>query len=411
MTALPAALLARLIRPFRPLPAPVHIQVFATLVNNMGGIAKLFLPLFFLEHFQLGYGRIGLLMGLYGAGCVAGAYLGGQLSDRFDARRLCALLLAGSGLSTFMLALPWQAGAYAPLLLVAGLCDGGFRPGNMRLVLEPCPPALRLTAQGYYRVAFNLGVSLAGLTGGLLASLGYHWVFVAQGSANLLACVWLVWAYRRWPATAGARAGAPSASPALATTSPWRDGPFLVFILGQLIIMAAFDQIYGTFSLFLREHYHASPSLVGMLFTLNGLMVVGLQVAIAHRVGRWGLIRSAQLGVLLTGGAYAFLNLGHGAFFAVITMVVLTVGELLLSPTWSALVMQHSEGRRRGSYLGLFNAAWSGRTLYAPALGTWVYGALGPALLWWSCVLLALLTMALHAYALPRMRSAAAPQQ
>ena len=102
MTALPAALLARLIRPFRPLPAPVHIQVFATLVNNMGGIAKLFLPLFFLEHFQLGYGRIGLLMGLYGAGCVAGAYLGGQLSDRFDARRLCALLLAGSGLSTFM---------------------------------------------------------------------------------------------------------------------------------------------------------------------------------------------------------------------------------------------------------------------------------------------------------------------
>jgi MFS family permease len=84
-------------------------------------------------------------------------------------------------------------------------------------------------------------------------------------------------------------------------------------------------------------------------------------------------------------------------------MLVLTVGELLLSPTWSVIVMQRSEGRQRGRYLGVYAAAWSGRTLYAPAIGTWAYGQFGGALLWWLCAGVALLTVLLQAGALRQM--------
>lgn len=405
MFALAAPLQRRFVAPFLGLPASVYIQIVATLINTMGGIAKLFLPLYFLERYQLPYTSIGLLMGCYGLGCVGGAYSGGALSDRIDTAKLCRLLLLASGVLTIMLALPLPVWAFVPLLILTGLADGGFRPGNMRLVLEPCPSEKRATAQGLYRVAFNLGTSLAGITGGLLAVYGYQWVFVAQGCSSLLACGWMLWAYHRYRLTVPLHQAAANLAPQQGQ-SPWRDAAFLRFIVGQLLILAVFDQMYGTLGLFLREHYQLGPQWIGYLFTLNGLMVVALQVGIAHRIERWGLIRCSHIGVLATGFSFLLLNAGNGAQWALLAMLVLTIGELLLSPTWAAVAMHHSEGRQRGRYLGIYSAAWSGRTLYAPALGTWAYGHYGGAMLWWLCAAIALLTVAIQHSALRQMLTA-----
>ena len=178
LAAIAPTLGRKLLSPFRGLPASVYIQIAATLINTMGGIAKLFLPLFFLERYQLPYTQIGLLMSCYGLGMFAGSYLGGVLSDRFDSRHLACTLLLASGVLTLSLALSLPVWTYVPLLVACGLADGSFRPCNMRLVLEPCSPAQRPTAQGLYRMSFNLGSSLAGITGGLLAATattGYSW--------------------------------------------------------------------------------------------------------------------------------------------------------------------------------------------------------------------------------------------
>jgi len=400
MPALLLPLPQQLLAPFRGLPRSVYVQVTATLINNMGGSTKLFLPLFFLDHYRLGYTHIGLLMGLYGLGSFVGAYFGGSLSDRFAAHRLSQGLLAASGLCGLLLAVPLPLAAYPLLLLVAGLADGGFRPGNMRLVLEPCSPAQRPTAQGLLRMATNLGGALGGVVGGLLASVGFGWLFLVQGVTGLIGAAWMAASYRRAP---------PPASPAPAAASPeagrsaWGDATFLLFVLGLLLALTVFDQIYGTLGLFLSEHYRLGPQWVGYLFTLNCVMVVLLQLPIAHRVGRWGLVRSSQLGVLCIGVAFLVLNLGNGAPWAMAAMVVLTLGELLVSPTWAALVMLRSEGRRRGQYMGIYNAAWAGRTLFAPALGTWAYGQFGGPLLWWLCAGVAALALALHGPVLPRL--------
>ncbi|XLM20253.1 MFS transporter, partial [Chromobacterium piscinae] len=72
----------------------------------------------------------------------------------------------------------------------------------------------------------------------------------------------------------------------------------------------AFDQMYVTLALFLREYYQLGPQWIGYLFTINGLMVVGLQIPVSRRILRWGLARCIQLGALLTGCAFLWLNAG-----------------------------------------------------------------------------------------------------
>lgn len=393
LSSLAPALRRQLISPFQGLPPSVYIQVVATLMNTMGGISKLFLPLFFLEQHQVSYGLIGVLMGCYGIGAFGGNYLGGVLSDRYDNRRLAAWLLTLSGAMTLSLAAPWPLWAYFPLLVLTGMADGAFRPCNMRLVLEPCQPADQPTAQGLYRMAFNLGTSLAGITGGLLAAFGYQWVFVAQGAATLLASAWVRLAYQRLGGEAPVHVV--RAADVAGLASPWRDGAFLRFIVGLLLIVGVFDQMYGTMGLFLREHFKLGPQWVGYLFTINGLMVFALQVWIARRIDQWGLRRCAQAAVLLIGAGLMLLNAGLWAGWPLLSIAVMTLGELLISPSYSAIVMRCSEGRQRGRYLGIYSAAWGGRTLYAPAAGTWIYGHFGGQMLWWSCGAIAVLTVLL----------------
>ncbi|MCD4499149.1 MFS transporter [Chromobacterium vaccinii] len=400
------ALLDRLARPYRGLPPSVYIQVVCSFINNVGGISKLFLPLYLRENYHLPYSQIGMLMAFYGAGMLAGSLKGGSLSDRFDSRALGVLALAVSGLCMAVLALQIPVWLFMPLLVLSGMADGGFRPINQRLALEPCTPQQRPVAQGMMRVAFNLGVAIAGVTSGFLAAYGYQWVYAANAAGTLLGTCWMAWSYsrhveitrpqRRLAGGDGSRAG------------PWRDASFLRAILALVLVTLAFDQMYVTLALFLREHYQLGPQWVGYLFTINGLMVVALQIPVSRRILRWGLARSTQLGVLLTGCSFLWLNAGHGAQWAVLMMVTLTFGELLLSPSYAQLVMHRSEGRLRGSYLGLYNAAWNGRTLVAPALGTALYGQLGGAALWWLCALAACLSVAIQHGALKTMLAPAA---
>lgn len=373
------------LQPYRGLPISVYVQVLACLINNMGGMSKLFLPLYLREAYHVDYSHIGLLMAVYGVGSLVGSYAGGGLSDRFDGRILVTVFLVLSGVCLLLLGSGIPLNLFIPILLIAGFSDGAFRPVNQRLILEPCSSVQRPVAQGMSRVAVNLGIAIAGISSGFLAVYGYQWVYVADGLASLLAVTWVVWAYRRYPLVLNPsqhRCGEGlSASP-----GAWRDSAFIRLMFGMLFAILVFDQLSITVGLFLREHYHLGPEWIGYMFTLNGCMVVFLQIPISRRVPLWGLKRCAQLGVLFTGAGYLWLNMGVSPVWVILAVITITCGELLISPTFSLLIMLRSEGRQRGQYMGIYSAAWSGRTLYAPALGTWLYGSLGGGKLWWLCL-------------------------
>ncbi|QEL56438.1 MFS transporter [Chromobacterium paludis] len=387
--------LRKLLLPYRGLPPSVYTQVVCSFINNAGGMSKLFLPLYLRESYHLPYSQIGLLMAFYGVGMLAGSFQGGSLTDRFDSRKLAVAAMALSGLCMLLLALRLPVWLFVPLLVISGMADGGFKPINQRLALEPCAPRQRPLAQGMLRVAFNLGVAIAGVTAGFLAALGYQWIYVANAAGALLGAGWMAWSYVRLGELARPRAALHAEEDA-SLPGPWRDGLFLRVIASLILVTLVFDQMYVTLGLFLREHYQLGPQWIGYLFSINGLMVVGLQIPISRRILRWGVARCIQLGALLTGGAFLWLNAGQGPVWAILMTITLTLGELLLSPTYSQLVMHRSEGRLRGSYLGLYNAAWSGRSLVAPALGTALYGQLGGAALWWLCALAACCSAALQ---------------
>lgn len=394
-----ARLIDTLLAPYRGLPRTVWIQAMASLVNRSAGAAKMFMPLYLRESLHVSVETVGLMLALYGGGLLVGANLFGWLSDRVAPRRVMLVAHTCNGLSVLAFAVPMAAPALASLMALSGVFEGGARPVNLRLLLESCPPEMRPRAHGLHRVTVNLGWALGGLTAGVLATHDYRLVFVADGIASLLAAGVLLAAFRRFPEAAIGAQTAKQRALEVAAGSPWRDKAYLAQLCAVLSVGIAYDQMYGMFATFLREHEHVAPQWIGALHALNGGLIVPLQGVMTLAVQRIGVWRASTLGTIGIAGSWLIL-LGFGGLGgAAATVMVLTLGEMLYSPAEISLVMQLSEGRARGAYLGLYSATWGGRTLLAPAIGAAIYGAAGGQGLWWSCAGFGVLSLCFRYFA------------
>jgi len=77
----------------------VWLLAIASLVNRSGTMVLPFMTLFLTEKRGFSVIQAGVVLAVYGMGGVAGTYLGGWLSDRFDPRWVMAvsLVLTGAG--------------------------------------------------------------------------------------------------------------------------------------------------------------------------------------------------------------------------------------------------------------------------------------------------------------------------
>ena len=66
-------------------------------------------------------------------------------------------------------------------------------------------------------------------------------------------------------------------------------------------------------------------------------------------------------------------------------MVIWTLGEMLQSPSNSALVAELSPAALRGRYQGVNSLSWSAGAALAPIAGGFVQEHLGDATLWLGC--------------------------
>ena len=112
----------------------------------------------------------GTLVSCFGAGLFVSPVLGGWLADRFGRRPtlIWGLLATAAGLTALGLARRlWQIAVCALLL---GVAMDVYRPAISAAVAEIVEPADRPRAFGLIYWAVNLGVSVSGVLGGLLAS-------------------------------------------------------------------------------------------------------------------------------------------------------------------------------------------------------------------------------------------------
>ncbi len=214
----------------------------------------------------------------------------------------------------------------------------------------------------------NLGVSFGPAIGGVLATISFVWLFVLDAATTLLCALALVAFFgirRRCPADQKESAREPRG----ATSSPLRDVKYMLF-LGLLLLAAiVFMQFHATYPLYLRDHYGLPKPAIGLMYSVNTVVIVLFEMLLLDVIRRWPAIRVVGWGGLFSCVGFGILPLGSSIAFCVFSMLIITVGEMLWMPLAMAWVAQRSEGRSRSMYMSYCTMTYAVASILAPILG------------------------------------------
>ncbi len=382
------SLLRRLAAPGDGLPRPFWVLWAGMFVNRCGSFVVPFLAVYLTRERGYAVATAGLVAAAFGAGSAAASALGGWLADHVGRRATLvgALLLGGLGMMAlgFARELPFILGGTFLVALV-GEC---YRPAMQAAVSDLVGPSDRVRAFGLLYWVINLGYSVGLLLGGALATRSFLWLFIGDGLTSL-AFGLLVW--RFVPETrprAHAAAGAPAARGFLrGFLAPYRDRPFLVFVLLSALVLLIFMQHAAALPVEMAARGVPSTWL-GFVLALNGIVIVLVQPFLAPVLARFDHSRTLAAGAVLVGLGFGLNAVASGPFGYATGVVVWTVGEILVLPIANAVVADVAVPGMRGRYQGAYGLSFGVAAFAAPLVGTAVLQHVGGTALWLGCLVL-----------------------
>ena len=381
------------------LPRPVWIVAASQLVNRAGSMVLSFLVLYLTRERGFSPEHAGFILFLYGAGSIVSAPLAGRLADRWGTVPLMRASLLASG--TMLLAYPLARSvpAIVAVTIALAMLTESFRPAAMSFFAQMVEPARRKSAFALYRLAINLGMAIGPAIGGILATISFRYLFLADGATSVAAGLILAAAaLPRRPDTAQRRPEHLKATTRLRlATAAHADPRFLFFLAGVLPVIVVFFQHISSMPLFIVRDLGLPVSTFGLLFSLNCLLIVVLEIPLQAITAHWSHRRTLALGALLSGTGFGAMALARGFWGLAATVVLWTFGEMLFFPASAAYATDIAPDERRGEYSGLYTMVFSLGFAIGPWAGIVVLEREGSRTLWGLTFVLGAIAAAMFA--------------
>ena len=379
------------------LPREVWFLCLAILVNRAGTMVLPFLTLYLTIDRRLSVGAAGLTLTVYGIGSILVAPLAGRLSDRLGGLRIMKLSLLLSGLLLFVFPLAKNLTGILAITAVWAVANEAFRPPSMSLIGDLAGPAQRKAAFALCRLAINLGMSIGPVIGGFLAMRSFRLLFYFDGATTLLAALLLMvlpWRIGVQVDSSGATSTESSDSPTSESVSDkpspilhsgvLKNRRFIYFLVAMIPVELVFFQPMAAMPLFLVRDLHFTEAGYGMLFAVNTVIIILIEVPLNMAMSHWSHRHALALGALLVGIGFGALVFVDGVSGAVATVVIWTFGEMILLPASAAYVSDIAPPAQSGAYMGLYTMGFSFAFAIGPWLGSQVMEAFGASAVWWG---------------------------
>jgi predicted MFS family arabinose efflux permease len=366
---------------YQGLPSQAWILFSVLLINAAGMMVLFFLSLYLTRQLGFTVTQAGRSISIFGIGSLAGAFLGGWLSDRIGSTNVQKLSLLLSGILYIWLGQLRSLWSIDLVIFVLAAASGLLYPANSTSMARVCPPEITTKGFALNRLANNIGATIGPAVGGFLALHNYGLLFWVDGLTCLAAVILfsLIWKKPEQHLRAKEK------DKIQISRSPWRDTPFLWLLLLVVVWGCIFFQLFATFPLYMREVYGLAENHIGQLIMINTLLIVSLEMLLIHWIGKRPLTRFIAISFLLTGLGFALMPFGRGFLYAALTVAVWTFGEMLSMPLLGSLIATRAGPGSMGRYMGLFSFAFSLSMIVGPVVGTSVYGRFGPTMLWLGC--------------------------
>lgn len=336
----------------------------------VGGLTLSFPFMTLYLHVQRGLpmGAVGLAISVALLATAAGQGVGGELSDSWGCKRVMALGVAGRGgfcaLMAWAVAGEWSVPAMVGLHACAAFLGNMYDPAVKSWIAQEHPATDRVRAYGLLRMAANAAWAVGPALGGFMAGRSYALMFAATSLFCLVALGLLLWAVPPSPPACercgfdiGAVAGVAG------------DRRYLRLCLLTAALGCTLAQLVAPLSTHATGHGGLSEAQLGLLFTINGALVVLLQNSASGAVLGRRLTAAAAAGCLFYAAGWPWIGFAHGWWPLALGMAVVTIGEVTLSPTMNALAANMAPENNRGRYLGFHGLSYQLGHSVGPLLG------------------------------------------
>jgi len=378
---------------FRMQKIPFQIWVIyaSSFIFSVGSsMAWPYLNIFLQQKLSLPLSTTTLLISLRAVTGILASFVAGSISDRFGRRGVILVSLLTGSVYYFLMAHAGALWQFALLMGVWGALDLFFPVGSNAMIADLVPIEDRLSAFSLMRMMHNAGISIGPIIGGVLAARSYEMIFYSAAVGYLISFVMTAFTVRetldrsKQPEITEDRTK-------IGFAQIFKDNVFISTIVMGIFVFMGSSIVFNLLSLYARETHGIAESRISIVFTVNAVMCVFLQLPVMRLTEKYHpLLVMIVAAVLYAIGLSSF---GLILWYCV-CMAVLTVGELMITPTMLAITAKRAPAEARGRYLSIYNLAHPVGYAFGPALAGNFYERLFPDSIWLSagfyCVIAAI---------------------
>jgi MFS family permease len=260
-----------------------------------------------------------------------------------------------------------------------------FRVGADAMLADLIPEHNRIDAYSLLRLSNNLGVAIGPAIGGFLASSSYTIAFLcATTGMCTYGLLMLVLGKETIPSKTSNDGMLPVSRKFGGYLDIFRDRPYILFTLNFTVIQICAAFVWILLSVYSNQQFGMPESQYGFLPTINGLMIVLMQLWITDQTRRRSTFSMMALGSAFYGIATLSIAFMNGFWGFMISMVIMTIGEMILMPTSSTFAANMAPADMRGRYMSLYTLTWAISTGAGSILGGFLSDSLGPRSIWYG---------------------------
>ncbi len=369
-----------LIADLKLLPKPFYLLMAGTFINRFGHFVIPFLAIYVR---QLGFAPAvtGYTLAAFGAGGFCASFIGGYLADRIGRKPTLLISCFGAAVAMILLSFAKTAPGLVCGAFISGLMTCLYYPASSSLIADLIGKELRVRAFAVQRLAIDLAYAFGMMTAGLVAASSFFWLFIADAGTTVVLGLIILFGLKRG---IGGKAATADAGWGPAIDSIRKNGAFVRACIASFLVAIVFWQTSSTLGLQVTDHSGLNEKAFGFLLGLNGILIVLFELPLTNWTRRFEPQRVIAIGYSLVGLGLALLAFNDGLTMLIVSMVVLTLGEMIAMPISSSYVANLAPETMRGRYMGMIGFSWNTATGLGPLIGLWIF-AHSPGILWILC--------------------------
>jgi MFS family permease len=353
-------------------PRPFRSLIAGQAVFSVGsGTFVPYLAIYLTRDLGASGAQAGAIIAVAGMVGLIGSPVGGVLADRVGRRPMILVSLAGNGTILILIGSLSSLLAIAVIVPFWGIVGDLMGPAVSAAIADMVVEERRVEAYALQRVVSNLAFAVGPPLGALIALVSsLRWTFIVAGFGCL---VYFTVVWFRVPETRPEHVEHHGEGTRIGTAL--RDRKLVALVLASALATYIYVQWTDVGGLFLVHDRGYSAATWGLCFGINPILVAAGQYPLA----RWARKRSPRVilaaGAVLQGLALTMLLPFSPLAWLIASVLVFTLGEMLIAPIATALAASLAPAHLRGSYQGVLNFAFAGAFGPAVFIGVALVGA------------------------------------